>query len=143
MPDILHDVPIAAPAARVFDAISSPAGLDAWWTLGASGEARVGADYELFFGEEYDWRATVTRCVADRTFALGMTHASDDWLGTTVSFVLEPQDGATLLHFAHTGWRSASDHYRATSFCWAMYLRVLKRWIERGDAVAYEHRLDA
>jgi uncharacterized protein YndB with AHSA1/START domain len=142
MPDILHDFPIAAPIARVFDAISSPAGLDAWWTLGASGEVRVGADYELFFGEEYDWRAKVTRCATNRAFALGMTHASDDWLGTTVSFVLASRDDLTWVHFAHTGWREASDHYRTSSFCWAMYLRVMKRWIEHGEVVAYERRLD-
>ncbi len=142
MADILHDFPIAAPATTVFAAISSPAGLAAWWTLGTSGEARVGADYELFFGEEYDWRATVTRCATDRAFALGMTHASDDWLGTTVSFVLEPRGNVTWLHFAHTGWRDASDHFRSTSYCWAMYLRVMKRWIERGEMVAYERRLD-
>jgi hypothetical protein len=28
MPDILHDFPIAAAPARVFDAVSAPAGLD-------------------------------------------------------------------------------------------------------------------
>ncbi|MBC7843970.1 MAG: SRPBCC domain-containing protein [Gemmatimonadaceae bacterium] len=143
MADILHDLPIAAPVAAVFAAVSSPAGLDAWWTLGASGEARVGADYELFFGEEYDWRARVTRCTNDGSFALSMTHASADWLGTTVSFVLEPRGDVTWLHFAHTGWRQASDHYRVSSFCWAMYLRLLKRWVETGDAVPYEKRLDA
>jgi uncharacterized protein YndB with AHSA1/START domain len=140
--DILHDLPIAAPPDVIFSAVSSPAGLDAWWTIGASGEARIGADYELFFGEEYDWRAKVTRCTPDHAFALGMTHASDDWLGTTVSFVLEPRGDVTWLHFAHTGWRESSEHFRVSSFCWAMYLRLLKRWIEHGEAVAYERRLE-
>jgi uncharacterized protein YndB with AHSA1/START domain len=142
MPDILHDVPIAAPVARVFSAISTPAALDAWWTLGSSGEARIGAEYELFFGEEYDWRATVTRCTPDRAFAFGMTHASDDWIGTTVSFVLDARVDHTWLRFAHTGWRTASEHYRISSYCWAMYLRVMKRWIEHGEVVPYEKRLD-
>jgi uncharacterized protein YndB with AHSA1/START domain len=142
MPDILHDFPIAAPVARVFAAISTPAGLDAWWTLGSSGEARIGAEYELFFGEEYDWRATVTRYTPDHAFAFGMTQASDDWIGTTVSFVLDERGDQTWVHFAHTGWPAASDHYRISSYCWAMYLRVMKRWIEHGEVVAYEKRLD-
>jgi uncharacterized protein YndB with AHSA1/START domain len=143
MPDILHDLPIRATPAAVFTAVSSPAGFDAWWTLGAAGEARVGADWELFFGEEYDWRARVVRCDSDRAFALEITHATADWVATTVSFVLEPRGEATWLHFAHTGWRDADEHYRTSSYCWAMYLRLLTRWIEHGEAIAYEQRLSA
>ena len=142
MPDILHDVPIRATPARLFAAVSSPAGLDAWWTLGATGEARVGAEYELFFGEEYDWRAGVVRCVADREFALRMNRASADWIGTEISFRLEAAGDVTWLHFAHEGWGAATDHYRTSSFCWAMYLRVLRRWLEAGEAVPYERRLE-
>ena len=32
MPDIHHDFPIGADPRRVFEALSSPAGLDQWWT---------------------------------------------------------------------------------------------------------------
>ena len=142
MPDILHDFPIRATPATVFAAVSSPAGLDAWWTLGASGEANVGAGFELFFGEEYDWRATVVRCVTDREFALRIDRASADWVGTEVSFRIEPSGDVSWLRFAHTGWAGATEHYRISSFCWAMYLRVLRRWIEHSDAVPYERRLD-
>ena len=31
MADILHDVPIKVPIERVFDAVSTPEGLDVWW----------------------------------------------------------------------------------------------------------------
>ena len=142
MADIYHDLPIRAPVADVFDAISQPAGFDAWWTLGARGESRIGSDYALFFGAEYDWRARVTRCVQDREFALEVTQATDDWLGTAIAFSLEARADETWLRFSHTGWRRVTDHYRASSYCWAMYLRILKRYIEFGEAVPYERRLD-
>ncbi len=142
MPDVLHDFPIRATPAAVFAAVSSPVGLDAWWTLGASGEARVGAVFELFFGEEYDWRATVVRCIADREFALRIDRASVDWVGTEVSFRIEEAGDVSWLRFAHTGWGAATEHYRISSFCWAMYLRVLRRWVEHGEVVPYERRLE-
>lgn len=59
MPDVVHDFPIVAPAARVFEALSTPAGLDVWWTKSSTGEPVQGATYELHFGKGYDWRAVL------------------------------------------------------------------------------------
>lgn len=142
MPDIFHDLPIRAPVSEVFDAISQPAGFSAWWTLAAQGESQLDADYALFFGAEYDWRARVTRCVQDREFALVVTNSADDWIGTTISFTLEQRDDMTWLRFEHSGWARVTEHFRISSYCWAMYLRILKRYIECGESVPYERRLD-
>ena len=141
MPDILHDFPIAARAAVVFDSVTTPRGLDSWWTERSSGTPVVGLDYHLYFGPEYDWRARVAHCEQDRSFELEMTRADPDWMHTRVSFQLEERDNGTFLRFAHTGWRAPDDHYRVSSFCWAMNLRVLKRHIEHGELVPYEERL--
>jgi len=144
MADILHDFPIATDAHRVFEAISAPKGLDHWWTQTSSGSPREGAEYELRFGPGYDWRARVRRYVPDREFELEFTEAMDDWRGTRVSFELIPNGGgaSTQLRFRHTGWPAASEHYRISCFCWAMYLRVMRRWLEHGEEVEYERRLD-
>jgi uncharacterized protein YndB with AHSA1/START domain len=141
MPDILHDFPIAAAPAVVFEGVTTPRGLDSWWTERSSGTPVVGLDYHLFFGPDYDWRARVTACEQDSLFVLEMTRADDDWMGTRVSFALEPKDGGTWLRFAHSGWPAANEHHRISSFCWAMYLRVLKRHIEHGESVPYDQRL--
>ncbi len=53
MADILQDFPIAVPPARVYEAVSTPSGLDAWWTLTCSGEPEPGAEYALGFGPSY------------------------------------------------------------------------------------------
>lgn len=143
MPDILHDFPIFAPVSQVFAAVSTPAGLDQWWTLTSSGAARKDNTFELSFGPEFDWRARVSRCETDKCFELEMTDASADWMGTRVSFDLEPMDGGTHVHFAHRGWPGESQHYRTSSYCWAMYLRLLGRAVERGEVVPYDARLSA
>jgi uncharacterized protein YndB with AHSA1/START domain len=142
MPDILQDFPIKASPERVFQAITSPAGLDSWWTQKSVGNPIEGTEYELRFGPEYDWRAKVTRCVKDSEFELQMTRADEDWTGTRLAFRLEDQSGSTIVRFSHVGWPTSNEHYRISCHCWAMYLRVMRRYIEHGEFVPYENRLD-
>lgn len=142
MSDILHDFPIGAAPEKVFDAISTPGGLDRWWTKRSAGQPSHGSEYELWFGPEYDWRARVTRFVPSSEFELEIVHADGDWVNTRVGFRLETRNGGTWLRFHHVGWPSANEHYRVSCYCWAMYLRVLRRFLEHGEEVPYEGRLD-
>jgi uncharacterized protein YndB with AHSA1/START domain len=142
MPDILQDFPIRATPARVFDAVSAPSGLDVWWAKRSSGRPQLGAEYELDFGPDYLWRATVTQCDAPNRFELRMMQADADWSGTLVGFELSPIERGTWVRFAHRGWPVANEHYRVSTHCWAMYLRLLRRHLEEGEFVEYERRLD-
>jgi uncharacterized protein YndB with AHSA1/START domain len=142
MPDILHDFPINAPPARVFEVLCSPAGLDAWWTKQSDGTPGVGSGYRLYFGPGYDWAALMRRYEPARAVEWEITSADDDWRGTRVGFRLRPEGKGTGVEFYHAGWPSANSHYRISTFCWAMYLRLLKRHIETGEVVEYERRLD-
>ena len=143
MADIVHDFPINASSQRVFQAVSSPAGLDSWWTKRSSGEPAQGNEYVLWFGPEDDWRAVVSRCVANSEFELRLTRSQQDWQDTRVGFFLDEAKGVTKVRFHHLDWPEASDHYRTSSFCWAMYLRLLKRYVENDEVVPYDSRLDA
>ena len=142
MADILQDFPINASPARVYEAISTPAGLDQWWTQRSAGSAADGREYELWFGPQYDWRAVVTQAIKPTEFELKMTRADADWLGTRVGFRLEGGPDKTFVRFHHVGWPEPNEHYRISSHCWAMYLRILRRFLEHGERVAYENRLD-
>jgi len=156
MPDIHHQFPVFAPASEVFDAVASPKGLDAWWTLSSKGEPAEGHVYELFFGEGYNWRGRVTECVPNKAFELEIFDSMPDWEGSRVRFELteevrepaEPSLSAssaarTEVRFSHAGWQEEDDHYRISSFCWAMYLRLMKKYVEDGTVVDYAKRLDA
>jgi hypothetical protein len=72
-----------------------------------------------------------------------ITEADADWRGTRVGFRLTPRGDGTDVEFWHTGWPDRNAHYRRSSFCWAMYLRLLRRFIERGEVVPYAERLTA
>jgi uncharacterized protein YndB with AHSA1/START domain len=143
MPDVFQDFPINASARRVFEAVSTPAGLGAWWTKTASGRPEEGAIYELGFGQGFEWRARASRCVPDAEFELELIEADEDWQGTRMGFFLDENNGVTQVRFHHTGWPEANEHYRVSCYCWAMYLRLLRRYVEHGEVVEYEVRLDA
>lgn len=142
MADILQDFPIKANRSKVFEMFTTPSGLDAWWTMRSTGHPAEGAEYELFFGPEYDWRARVTKCVPDVEFELEMTRADADWTGSRVGVRLESRGDATRVQFRHLGWPEANAHYRTSCHCWALYLRVLRRYLENGETVPYDDRLD-
>jgi len=143
MPDIEQELPIRASARDVFAALSTPGGLDKWWTLKSSGVPKLGNSYALDFGPGYQWRAAVTRCDDDRCFELTLTEADADWTGTRVGFELRPAESGTQVRFYHRGWPEANEHYRISCHCWALYLRHLRRHVESGDFVEYGKRLDA
>jgi uncharacterized protein YndB with AHSA1/START domain len=141
--DIYHDLPIKAPVNRVYETISTPHGLDLWWTERSSGQPTEGAEFALWFGPDYDWRARVTRVVPATEFELQMVKADPDWLRTRVGFRLKGRANSTQLEFYHTGWPTPNEHWRVSCHCWAMYLRILRRYLEHGEEVPYEKRLDA
>lgn len=143
MADIYHDFPIKAPRERVYEAVSTPRGLDAWWTKRSSGRAVVGEEYALWFGPNHDWRGRVSRASAPVEFELEIVKADEDWLGTRVGFRLDGPGEQTQVRFQHIGWPVPNEHWRISNFCWAMYLRILRRALEFGEAVPYEARLDA
>jgi uncharacterized protein YndB with AHSA1/START domain len=143
MPDILQDLFIDAAPASVFDAVSTAAGLTRWWADTCDGSPAVGSAYAFGFGPEYQWRAQVTQCAPATAFALTFTQADTDWTGTRVTFDLVPEGSGTQLRFAHGGWPEANAHFRVSAHCWALYLRLLRRYVERGETVPYAMRLDA
>ena len=143
MADILQLLTINATRDRVFETMATPQGLDCWWTKLATGEARNNAEYALSFGPGYDWRGKVTRYVPGSAFELQLTQADADWKGTRVGCDLESTSPTvTLVRFYHTGWPTDNEHWRISCYCWAMYLRILRRYLEHGEVVPYEQRLE-
>jgi uncharacterized protein YndB with AHSA1/START domain len=143
MPDIFQHFPIKASAKQVFEAVSMPAGLDSWWTMSSSGRPEENTEYSLGFGTGCEWLAKVSHCVDGAEFELQLIEADEDWRGTKLGFALDENDSVTEVRFHHTGWPESNDHYRVSCYCWSMYLRLLKRYVERGEVVPYDDRLDA
>lgn len=143
MADIIHEFTVKAAVGEVYRLFSTPAGLDKWWTKKSTGELREAGEFGLYFGPEYNWRAKVTRYIPPSAFELQMTVAHLAWMGTRVGCELSPEgNNVTWVRFYHTGWPEQNEHWRVSCYCWAMYLRILRRNLEHGESVDYERRLE-
>ena len=142
MPDICHQFMIKHTPSKVFENVHTSKGLDNWWTKNSEVKPETGGIYSLYFGAGYNWKAVVTIFETEQLFELQFTEADKDWMGTKVGFLLTPKDGKTVVNFYHTGWPIENEHFKISSYCWAMYLRILKRYTEFGEQVPYENRLD-
>ena len=143
MPDIIQELTVNAIPEEVFSMFSTSTGLDRWWTKESSGSPELDGEYRLYFGPGFDWRAKVTQFVAGREFELKITAAPADWIGTRVGCRLQPEgENKTRVIFRHLGWPEQNEHWRVSCYCWAMYLRILRRNLEFGEFVPYEKRLD-
>lgn len=142
MADIFHTLYVNADREKLFSAISTPEGLNEWWTKSSEGSAILGSVWKLHFGSGYDWEAVVTICEPMKSFELQITSADTEWVNCKVGFKLLENDEVTALEFYNSGWKSAEDHFKISSYCWAMYLRILKRYVEFGEHVPYGSRLE-
>jgi uncharacterized protein YndB with AHSA1/START domain len=142
MATIYHYFPINGSIEKVFEVISTEQGLDIWWSKNSEGKPSVGEIFQLSFGPEYQWSAIVSKYIMNQEFELTFTSADSDWINTKVGFELVFKNEATIVRFYHNGWNEENEHYKISNYCWAMYLRLLKRYIEFDEIVSYESRLD-
>jgi hypothetical protein len=69
-----------------------------------------------------------------------MTAAIEEWLGTEVGFRLSPENDCTSVLFFHKGWKETSDHFAITNYCWGQLLCGLKKYVEEGIVIPFNHR---
>lgn len=137
---IYHDLIIKGPIEKVFQAVSEPNHLIHWWPQTCTGYPELGQEYNFYFTKEYDWYGKVTKCIANQCFHITMTKSDIDWDATTFGFEMEENNGSTVLHFTHLNWPHCNAHYRIASFCWAILLKGLKDYVEKGIILPFEER---
>lgn len=142
MANIFHNFPICSSIDKVFDAISTPNGLDKWWTKTSLGRVAIGETFHFQFDPGYNWTAVVSKCIPNKEFELTIQNSDDDWKDSRVGFRLTKKQNITEVQFYHTDWKEENEHFRISNFCWAMYLRILKRYLEFGEFVQYADRLN-
>jgi len=137
---IYHDFMVNASIEKVFEAISEPASLINWWPLKCKGTPKIGMEYNFYFAPEYDWFGIVNKIIPNQSFYIKMTKSDSDWNPTTFGFDLKKVNNQTQLSFSHLGWKQCNSEYRESSFCWAMLLKGLKDYLEKGIIIPFEER---
>lgn len=142
--DIEHELVVAAPIARVFHCFDTADGLSAWWTDSAVVDPVIGGTCRFGFDAEHQWSGVIRVYDPPHVIEWEMTDTAPmaDWMGTRVGARLTAEGAHTRLHFHHRGWDGATAHHRISSFCWAMYLRLLARHCTTGEFIPYARRDD-
>jgi uncharacterized protein YndB with AHSA1/START domain len=132
MPDILHRVGVQGSAQQVYRALSTLDGLSHWWIVGTSGDTKVGGTIH-FKPEGGGFDMKVLESTADKMVKWKCVGGPDEWVGTELTFRVEPKEDQTVVLFTHAGWREPVEFMHHCSTKWAVFLLSLKGWIERAE----------
>jgi len=136
---IHHEIDISGPRAAIMKAISTPDGINAWWTKRCSGRLLVGELFNFYFSDDYSWWAYVSEYVEDKKVAYEMCDADQDWNDTLLSFEIKPMQGGAhcRLCFEHSRWKEQNNHFHRTDKCWGDYFQNLKKYVETGERTVF------
>ena len=138
MTRIQHDLVIAAPVRRVYNAIATADGISTWWDKQTPVQTDRGLVLEHSPGEPHGVvRLRVVALVPDRRIEWECisTHPAvspaSAWTGTHFIFELKaPSATTTWLHFQQTGYDETSPYFEANLQAWGQVLQNLKRVVE-------------
>lgn len=128
MPDILHRVGINSRPEKVFEALSTVAGLAHWWTTETAGEAKPGGIIHFGFCD-----MKVVELKPPELVKWKCVRGPQEWVDTEVSFQLKFKEDQTFVLFKHADWREPVEFMHHCSTKWATFLLSLRNWVERAD----------
>ena len=136
MVDIIHRIGIKAPLSKVYDAVSTVAGVAGWWSRDTTGSGGVGAKMEVRFhkdGKEIGrMEFELSKLEPDREVRWRILAGPAEWVGTDVTFQLAQDGDMTVLLFGHRNWREAVEFTAHCSMKWATFLLSLRDLVETG-----------
>jgi uncharacterized protein YndB with AHSA1/START domain len=137
---------VRAPRARVFEALTTLAGLRGWWTSIVDGDALAGG--ELRFGFEGLDETIVLRVdQASRATRVRWTcvvHSSlPEWTNTVIELDLAERGTATDLRLRHRGLTPVLACYDHCEAGWNHFLASLAAYVEDGVGMPYRARRSA
>ncbi len=150
MATLYHQVWINAPAAKVYEAISSADGLGRWWAPHESTETDRGLVLSHDPGPEHGAvRLKVLDLAPNKRVAWECisTHPKSSpasaWTGTHLTWEISERDNRValtglgrdgdriaILDFIHSGWDESNEYFGFCNFAWGGALEMLKKWCE-------------
>jgi uncharacterized protein YndB with AHSA1/START domain len=140
MPNIDDRIEIAAPRARVLEALTTERGNQGWWTKRAKVGVGVGAPAEFRFdggATAFKFRIDAIDENAVRMTCIGHEN-SPDWEGTTLKWELKDAGKGTVVELHHDGWRTKSDTYERCIPGWRHFMGSLKSYVETGKGTPFD-----
>ncbi|MEV0069206.1 MULTISPECIES: SRPBCC domain-containing protein [unclassified Amycolatopsis] len=132
-PDYQKTVSVNAAPDTVFDALTTVAGLGAWWTR-VTGSGDAGGELRFFFSHPDPCVMRVDEATRPSVVRWTVTSCDflPDWVGTRPAFTIVPVDGATELRFRHHGLTAELDCLDMCTRGWNHFTESLRAYAESG-----------
>ncbi|MET7994523.1 SRPBCC domain-containing protein [Amycolatopsis sp. NPDC005232] len=132
-PDYQKTVSVNAAPDTVFDALTTLAGLGAWWTR-VTGSGDAGGELRFFFSHPDPCVMRVDEATRPSVVRWTVTSCDflPDWVGTRPVFTIVPVDGATEIRFRHHGLTAELDCLDMCTRGWNHFTESLRVYAESG-----------
>ena len=134
---IYHRLRIDVPVETVYYAITTQKGLAGWWTPDTTAQAVTGTILTFAFGPDYYTEMKVEELHPYDKVKWTCLKAQEEWIGTTITFDLDPHVKGTVLNFRHDNWKGYTREFAGCNYAWALFLRSLKLLCETGKGLPY------
>jgi uncharacterized protein YndB with AHSA1/START domain len=122
---------VATPDA-VFSALTDIDALTGWWTPAAGG-AEAGETLRFLMGDlEVAMRVEAADRPSRVRWDVVICEAAPDWIGTSITFDLEPVGAGTELRFHHHGLNPGLECFDMCQAGWTRHLASLVDYVDRG-----------
>jgi uncharacterized protein YndB with AHSA1/START domain len=142
MPDIEHGVLIREKPDVVLRALTTIDGLRGWWTQQTDGVAALGGHLSFDFDDRFHNEMVVESIAKRRRIVWRCEKGDDQWVGTKLTFDLEPHAEGTWLKFGHRGWNQSTDFMKSCDSQWETYLKSLQSLCEKGHGKPHVATID-
>lgn len=121
---------IKSPSSEVYKALTTEDGLGTIRTSQLKVKPVIGYIYEFDFNEDPQTKMLITGTHENRWVSWECLASNPEWVGTTVSFNLNEENGTTKVRLKHCIWRELTDYYRRCNYNWSMFLSRLQYYCE-------------
>lgn len=132
---ICHRLLIKSPVETVFEALTTQKGLAGWWTPDTIAKPEIGSILKFSFGPDYFKEIKLIELQPYSRVKWHCIKGFEEWIGTSLTFDLEPNSKGCILFFRHSGWKDYTPGFATCSFDWALFFRSLKRLCETGTGI--------
>ena len=133
MAAIFKELTIQAAPRQVWDALTQPEEIARWWTDDLSTIPEVGSLSEFYFSKrKFVIQFEVAELEQDKKVHWLSRKGPPHWVGTSITWQLEPVQNGTRVIFTHDGFTQVDMVYEQTQGNWEYFLGSLKSYLETG-----------
>ncbi len=138
--DITHNLRMKTTVEKVYTAVSTQKGINAWWSKEGQVSESIGGDSLL----KFDKQGTQVE-MGFKTLVLDlnkkvvwecMANPNPAWLGTQIITEIEESENGVKVRFSHAGfdekWKG-QEAFEMTKATWNHFMESLKSYVEGGE----------